>query len=117
MIDVHIRIGEIDRERSIVVLYNRTQQQGSLALKTQFVPRQITSVVEVETLRAFADNPDVAVIIEDREGVTVLEAAQGTLNEGPLDLDIMPGQLYRSVWVVLDTANGLNDGAADCRSP
>src|ERR1700720_2986240 len=94
---MHIGISKVDRESGIVVLNDRAQQQRPFALETESIPRQKASVVEIKPFRAAADDPNVAVIVKDGKSIAMFQATEPPLDERPLDLDIMLGQLYRRV--------------------
>ena len=112
-----IGIGKINRERGIVVLNDRAQQQRPLALETESIPRQKASVVEIKSFGSAADEANVAVIVKDRKSIAMFQATEPPLDERPLDLDIMLGQLYRRVHDAFYATHRLKRAANDVRSP
>ncbi len=116
-VDMDIGIGKINGESGIVVLNHRTQQQRPFALEPEFVPGQKAGVVEIKPLGSGADDSNVAIIIEDRESIAMFQRPQRPLDEGPLDFDIVLGQLDRRVRDTIHAARGRMSVVADVRSP
>ena len=117
IIRVNVGIGEIDRERRIVVLNVRAQEERPHPLEPEFVPGEETGVVEIDSFGARSADANVAVIVENRESVLVFQTPQRTLNEGRLGFDIMLRQFYRRVHDVVDAALGLMHVASDVCAP
>ena len=77
-VDVGVR--EIDGEQRVVALDGRAQQQRAGVAQAQLEARQKTRSGVVEALLALPDRVDVAVAIEHREGVAVLEDARAIVD-------------------------------------
>ena len=88
-----IRVRQIDRECGIVILNDRAQQQRPLTFDAQSVPRQKAHIVEIKSLRTGTNDADVAILIENRKSIAMLQIAQPPLHERPFDLDIVLRQL------------------------
>ena len=112
-----IGISKINGESGIVVLNHRTQQQRPFALEPEFVPGQKAGVVEIKPFGSGADDANVAIIIEDRESIAMFQGPQRPLDEGPLDFDIVLGQLDRRVRDIFYTARRRMRVITDVRSP
>lgn len=73
---VEIGRGEVDDQQAVVLLERRVQQHRPLAVDAQFEVREIAGAVVVDAEVAGAVGMDVAVAIEHRERVAVLEHAR-----------------------------------------
>src|ERR1019366_9193461 len=116
-IRMNVRVGKINRERNIVVLNDRTQQQRPLALEAKRVPGHIAGIVEIEPFMPRAHDSDVAVLVENRESIAMFQATQRSLDQGPHNLDIVLGQVYQGVHAAFRAAQQLMRIACDVRSP
>jgi hypothetical protein len=74
-------VGEIDGEHRIIVLHRGAQQQRPPAVEQQLQARQVARVRVVEAVGAGLAAHDVAVAVEHREGVAVLEHARAALEQ------------------------------------
>src|SRR5204863_372864 len=71
--DVGVR--QVHREHRDLLLHGRAEQEGLPVLQSKFQPAQVAHPFVIEPLLAVADGQDVALGIEDREGVAVLKDA------------------------------------------
>ena len=72
---IDVGIGEIDRERGIVVAQIRTEQQRLHLVQHQFEPGEIAGVGVEQSVRPAGGSADVAMAVEHDEGVVMLERA------------------------------------------
>ena len=57
------------------------------------VPRQKPRIVEVKSFWSRADDADIAILVENREGIAMFQTSEPPLDERSLDFDIVLGQL------------------------
>ncbi len=69
----HVGVGEVDREPRVVAFRSGPEQQRPLLADAQHQARQVAGALVVDPLLGEADGLDVAVAVEQRERVLVLE--------------------------------------------
>jgi len=74
-------------------LNDGAQQQRPFPLEAEIVPRQKPRIVEVKSFWSRADDSDIAILVENREGIAMFQTAKPPLNKRSLDFDIVLGQL------------------------
>ena len=72
---VDVRIGEIDGEDRVVVAQVGAEQQGLHVVQQKFEPRQIASVGVEQSVGTSRGRADIAVLVENDEGIVVLQRA------------------------------------------
>ncbi len=112
-IDVNVGIGEVDRQRDIVVLDNGAEQQRALSLDQEPPIRQVARVVEIEPFGRTAGG-DVAIFVEHGEGVAMLQNAQRALNQRGFGFDVVLRQFDDPVHDVIHAARGFSHCASAC---
>ena len=85
---IDIRVGEVDRENDVVLVDRGTQQQRALPEQQQLEFRQVTHVVVKDAAGRKARIGDVAKLVEQREGIALLQRARPPLLDGCRCLDI-----------------------------
>ena len=78
----HVGIGEIDGQQRVVLARIGAEQQRPIAIEVKLQLRQMARVVVVEPVRAAAVSCDIAKMVEDGEGVTVLQDPGARLAKG-----------------------------------
>src|SRR5262245_30194195 len=76
IIHVNIRICQVDCQQRVVIENGRAQQQRSLAIKPQFQARKKPRIAMIKAVWPAAGRNDISVLIEQREGIAVLESTQ-----------------------------------------
>ena len=74
--DVDIRVGQVYGECGVVVLDRGTQQHRALPVQQQLEPREIAGIAMEQPFRRAAMRDDIPIVVEQSEGVAVLERAQ-----------------------------------------
>ena len=72
---IDVGIGEVDRQRGIVVAQVRTEQQRLGLVQHQFEPRQIARIGIEQAVGAAGGGADVAMAVENNEGVVMFQRA------------------------------------------
>ncbi len=85
---VEIGIGHVGAEQHVVVADRRAEQQRPLAVDAHLELRQIAGIAVIESGSQPLDLGNVAVGVEDREGVAVLERARAFLERRARGRDV-----------------------------
>ena len=75
LVTIDVGIGEIDRQRRVIIAQIRSEQQRLDAVQHQFKPREIAGVGVEQTIGPAGGGADVAVTVQHDEGVVMLECA------------------------------------------
>src|SRR5256885_7391522 len=78
----HVGIGEIDGQQRVVLARIGAEQQRPVVIEIKLQLRQVARVAVVEPVRAAAVSCDIAKMVEDGEGVTVLQDPGARLAKG-----------------------------------
>ncbi|MEY9170404.1 hypothetical protein ABIF15_001636 [Bradyrhizobium elkanii] len=75
VVAIDVGIGEVDRQRRIVVAHVGAEQERLHVLQHHFQPRQVAGVGVEQAVRPAGRGADVAMAVEHDEGVVMLERA------------------------------------------
>src|SRR5688572_21487931 len=84
-----VGIGEVDGESRLVLVDYRAQEERPLAVQPELQMRQVAGVAIEKPLRGVLDRADVAVAVENGEGIAMLQIAERPLDQRRLRLDLM----------------------------
>src|SRR5215471_2927900 len=75
VLDINVRVGQIDQQNSVVVTETGAEQQRLATIHRKFQVRKKTGIVVKKAIGAAGGYPDVAMTVEHREGVAIFERA------------------------------------------
>src|SRR6185312_1646329 len=73
--EIHVGVGQINRQQRVVVAQVGSEQQRLHAVEQQFEMRQETGVAVEQSVGAAGRRADIAVAVEYGEGIVVFERA------------------------------------------
>lgn len=72
-IAIDIRIGEVDRQRRVIVSQIGAEQQRLHIVQRELAARQVARIVIEQTVGSARRSPDIAVTVQNDKGVIVFE--------------------------------------------
>ena len=91
---VDIRIGEIGGKEGIVVAHGRAQQQGPLAVHAQLEMGEIARIAMEQAVGRAHEGKDIAVVIEQGEGIALLQRAKSALLQRRMRRYVVRGSVF-----------------------
>src|SRR4051812_49357041 len=77
----YVRVGEIGTKEDVVLLYGRTEQKRTLHSKAKRPAGEVAGSLMIEALLSPAYRLQVAIAIEDREGVAMLKHPNAVVHD------------------------------------